>query len=175
MNRIVLLILAMFAGGLMTQTAAQQYSCTAPEHRQFDFWLGDWDVFDFSSGSKGQLAGTNRVVKLLKDCVIQENWEGSAGGKGSSFNSYFALDQQWHQTWVDDSGFRLELAGALKDGKMVLEGRSLDPKPGLSVLERITWNIVNGNPDQVRQFWQQSRDDGKSWTVAFDGLYVRKK
>jgi hypothetical protein len=169
-----MLMIALILGGLMTQTAAQSDSCTAPEHRQFDFWIGDWEVFDLSSGSKGQLAGTNRVVKLLKDCVIQEHWEGSGGGQGSSFNSYFELDKKWHQTWVDDSGFRLELEGEFKDGQMLLEGRTPGPTAGKTV-QRITWNLVNGNPDEVRQFWQQSRDDGKTWMTAFDGLYVRKK
>ena len=27
-------------------------ACTAPEHRQFDFWVGNWDVFDPKSGKQ---------------------------------------------------------------------------------------------------------------------------
>ena len=27
---------------------------------------------------------------------------------------------------------------------------------------------------KVRQFWQSSRDGGKTWAVVFDGLYERK-
>ena len=26
--------------------SAKPDSCTAPEYGQFDFWIGDWDVFD---------------------------------------------------------------------------------------------------------------------------------
>jgi len=27
-------------------------ACAAPEHRQFDFWVGRWDVFDPKSGKR---------------------------------------------------------------------------------------------------------------------------
>jgi hypothetical protein len=43
------------------------------------------------------------------------------------------------------------------------------------VKQRIRRDQVDGDPDRVRQLWESSDDGGKSWTVAFDGLYVRKK
>jgi hypothetical protein len=33
--------------------SAEPASCIAPEHRQFDFWAGDWDVFDIHSPTQG--------------------------------------------------------------------------------------------------------------------------
>ena len=43
---------------------------------------------------------------------------------------------------------------------------------GAPVVQRISWTP---EPDgRVRQMWQQSRDGGKTWTVAFDGWYRRK-
>jgi hypothetical protein len=27
---------------------------------------------------------------------------------------------------------------------------------------------------RVHQFWPQSADEGKTWTVAFDGSYIRR-
>ncbi|MEX1999309.1 MAG: hypothetical protein WD934_06445 [Gemmatimonadales bacterium] len=41
--------------------AAQQPAapCTTPEHRQFEFWIGTWDVF-----ANGRQAGTN-VIDIL--------------------------------------------------------------------------------------------------------------
>jgi hypothetical protein len=27
--------------------------------------------------------------------------------------------------------------------------------------------------DSVRQLWESSTDEGKTWTTAFDGMYVR--
>ena len=55
---------------------------------------------------------------------------------------------------------------------MVLSGKKKD-KAGKTTINRITWNALPSG--QVRQVWEQSSDDGKSWTVAFDGLYTRKK
>ena len=45
--------------------------CSTPEARQFDFWLGEWDV----SWGDGQHS-TNRVEATLGGCVIQENFDG---------------------------------------------------------------------------------------------------
>ena len=36
------------------------------------------------------------------------------------------------------------------------------------------WDVVDPT-GRVRQFWQQSADRGATWTVAFDGLYVRRE
>jgi hypothetical protein len=38
---------------------------------------------------------------------------------------------------------------------------------------RITWTPLPEG--RVRQFWENSRDEGKTWSVAFDGTYVRRK
>ena len=96
---------------------AETAPCAAPQNRQFDFWVGDWEV----TQPDGTVAGTNRVEIILGGCVLQENWE-SANGKsvGHSFNLY-ARDGKWHQTWVDNSGLLLELVGGLEDGRMVNE------------------------------------------------------
>jgi len=40
------------------------------------------------------------------------------------------------------------------------------------VRHQISWEKKGGN---VRQLWQASRNDGKTWTVLFDGLYVPAK
>jgi hypothetical protein len=68
---------------------------------------------------------------------------------------------------------RLVLAGSFANGAMVLEGRhEPDPKTGLVGRERITWTA---NADgSVRQLWESSKDDGATWSVAFDGLYRRR-
>ena len=80
-------------------------TCSMPEHRQFDFWIGDWDV-----QVSGQPAGTNTIQLILDGCVLQENWTGSKGGTGKSFNFYDSAKGKWQQTWVDNTG---QCAGAL--------------------------------------------------------------
>lgn len=142
--------------------------CTAPEHRQFDFWLGTWDVVD----PQGQAAGASQIQSILSGCVLLENWTGG-GMSGKSFNIYDAQAKKWRQSWVDDRGSVLLLEGELRDGKMVLEGRR-PGQQGAIVVNRITWNRIDGDPDRVRQHWEASRDDGKSWRTLFDGTYRRK-
>jgi hypothetical protein len=138
-----------------------------PEYRQFDFWIGEWDV-----QAGGQQAGTNSVQLILDKCVVFENWVGAKGMSGKSFNIYNAAKGKWQQTWVDDRGAVLELLGEFKDGAMRLAGDTTRGA-GKKVLHRLTFTPLEG--DRVRQFWETSNDDGKTWNVAFDGLYIRKK
>ena len=145
--------------------------CSSAEYRQFDFWLGDWNVQD----AAGNPAGTNRITSIQGGCVLLESWSGAKGGSGTStsFNMYFSADRKWRQTWVDNQGGRLDLSGGLQAGMMVLEGESPSQKdPAKLVKQRITWEKKGEN---VRQLWQASRDEGKTWQVLFDGLYVRAK
>lgn len=149
-----------------TSAAARAPACASAEHRQFDFWLGDWDV----RAPDGTRAGTNRVVSILDGCGVQENWRGARGTIGTSLNAWDAGHHVWRQTWIDSSGSVLLLEGTFRAGDMILSGET--PQPGgTRVRERITWHP---SPDgSVRQLWQQSNDDGRTWTTAFDGQYTR--
>lgn len=151
-----------------TPQPAPQPNCDAAVRRQFDFWVGDWNV---TVG--GQPAGVNRIDKILNGCALLENWTGAGGMSGKSLNFYDPTRDQWHQTWIDDRGGSLGLDGAFAGNRMVLTGDKKDPKTGKTTNNRITWTPLAG--DQVRQVWETSTDGGKSWTVAFDGLYTRKK
>ena len=157
------------AARAQTPTPPQQPPCKSrPEYRQFDFWVGEWDV----RNPQGQQAGTNSVQLILGDCVIFENWTSARGGHGKSFNVYNAAKGKWQQTWVDNSGGVLELTGEYRDGAMRFAGESVG-RDGAKTLERLTFTRLGD--DRIRQFWEQSADGGKTWTVAFDGTYVRKK
>ena len=104
-------------------------------------------------------------------CVLHESYTSSSGYYGESFNVYDANRRGWHQSWVDNTGLLLTLEGVFEDGRMVLAGETVGPDGTVSE-QRITWSVVDGDPDRVRQLWQ-TRTDGGDWTVAFDGLYVR--
>ncbi len=139
--------------------------CASPEHRQFDFWAGRWDVKE----PDGKAAGTNEIRLLFDGCALQENWAGTDGSVGTSLNVYDASRKVWHQTWVDQRGGLLVLEGRFEGGKMVLRGITV--KKDGPVENRITWQPLGGN---VRQLWEASRDSGKTWSVVFDGTYVRR-
>jgi hypothetical protein len=171
-NRLVAaLVASAFVVGAASHAFAQAQparACEAPEHRQFDFWVGRWDVY----GPKGRKAGENRIEAIADGCALLEQWTGSGGFTGKSLNIYDAGDRRWHQTWVDSSGTLLVLTGGLVERSMVMSGVTPSPSdPSKSVQQRITWTP---NADgSVRQLWETSADDGRSWTVVFDGRYVR--
>jgi hypothetical protein len=165
---IVIFPLAVFAQQEEAESAAAPAPCSMPEYRQFDFWLGDWNV-----SSNGKPAGTNSIHRVHGGCALQENWQGAGEGglSGSSFNIYDRVSGTWHQTWIDSSGTLLQLDGGLADGSMVLEGKrpARDGK-GLAY-HRISW--TPGDDGSVRQLWEVSRDEGATWNAVFDGRYEK--
>jgi hypothetical protein len=137
--------------------------CATPAHRQFDFWIGDWDV----RNPAGKLVGRNQITVMHNGCVLLESWSGNGGVTGSSFNLYDAERGKWHQTWVDNSGSLLVLEGGLAGSRMVLASA-----PG-EAMSRITWEpLADG---RVRQLWESSADRGATWKTAFDGYYEKRK
>lgn len=140
---------------------------TAPEWRQFDFWIGDWEVRD----TAGNFQGTNSVLLLLGDCVLNENWTDGSGNSGKSYNFYNATTGKWQQTWVDDKGGVQEYSGAFVDGAMRFTRESKDAA-GRPVRHRLTFFSIA--PDHVRQFAERSIDEGRNWTVDYDLHYRRK-
>lgn len=139
-----------------------------PEAAQFDFWLGEWDV----TNAQGQPVGTNTIKRVLGQCVVLEEYGEYLGGGGKSFNVYDAQKNRWQQTWVDDRGAMLHFTGEFKDGAMRLTGmgRNTEGKP---VVYRMSYTPHADG--RVRQLWESSSDEGKTWTVAFDGWYTRKR
>lgn len=130
--------------------------CGAPEHRQFDFWIGDWTVTD-SAGATTY--GLNTITREEAGCLLHERWRGSRGGTGQSFNFYDRQTQRWEQVWVASTGSVLRLQGRFDGRSMVLEGGG----------NRISWTP---QPDgRVRQVWTATPDSGKTWQTSFDGWY----
>lgn len=149
--------------GAATGQNAQQAPCSAPEYRHFDFWVGDWEV----RNAAGNLAGTNSITPMLNGCVLHEQWSGSSGSVGESFNIYDQSTGTWHQTWVDNGGLLLRLDGGLEGDSMVLRGE-LQGRDGAMRQHRITWTPRDDG--SVRQHWENSTD-GESWNTLFDGTY----
>ncbi len=139
----------------------------SPEFRQFDFWIGEWDV----KNPQGVMAGSSRVERILGECIIFENWTSGSGSSGKSFNIYDRNDGKWHQTWVSDKGTFTHYIGGLEDGKMVVVADTI--VGGKKTMAKMTFSkLSNGD---VRQFGENSADQGKTWTTAFDLTYSRKK
>lgn len=164
----VLALLAMSAP-LKAQDEAKPCPCCSEPYRQFDFWLGDWEAY----GPTGNLAGTNHIVLLHGQCVIQENWSSGGGSfTGTSYNYYDAADETWNQTWVDNQGGNLQLKGSWNGAAMVLLSEPATTADGVTSQSRITW--TPNEDGTVRQHWELTKDGGLTWSTLFDGLYKLK-
>ncbi|HEX7062762.1 MAG TPA: hypothetical protein VF200_12375 [Woeseiaceae bacterium] len=137
-------------------------SCAGAVHREFDFWVGTWDV----RSEDGELLGRNEITRIAHGCGLLENWHGADGGEGMSISTWDRGLGKWTQRWVG-AGSVLWLEGGLDEGRMILGGvRQTRVGP---VQDRITWTpLAEG---RVSQVWEISADGGKSWRLFFAGYY----
>ena len=146
--------------------------CEDPEFRQFDFWLGDWDVVSTADGTG---TGSSHIASEMGGCVIWENWTsgGGSGYFGKSYNTYNVNLHRWEQYWVDNSAGTMFFHGDLKDGVMDYWTDEVPQPNGDKLLRHL--QFFNLSPDKVRQLSQGSTDGGKSWHVEYDLTYQRRK
>src|ERR1700678_266301 len=141
--------------------AASAPQCASSAYRQFDFWAGDWDVFDV--GSPIEVAHA-QVDLILDGCVLREDYQGTDGHKGQSFTVYDAARKVWHQTWVTNRGELLQIEGKLDAGVMILSGEDHTKH----TLVRGWWKPGKG---EVHETAATSRDKGKTWDPWFDLVF----
>lgn len=157
---------ALFALPLAAAPAAQAQpatpppACTAPEHRAFDFWIGEWKAYVTGTDN---LAGLSTITREDGGCVITEHWRSQVSSfTGRSLNIYSASKKHWEQFWVDSTGNITHFIGhATPDGMDLVAGD-----------DNATRMIFTHNADgTVRQHGQVSTDSGKTWTDSYDFTY----
>jgi hypothetical protein len=136
--------------------------CIDLAYRQFDFWIGDWDVFEIERPTA--VTAHARVELILHGCVLHEVYEDLDGHKGESFSVYDSTRNTWHQSWVNDRGYLLTIEGHLEGKSLILEGVDHLPNDKLRQV-RGEWR-----PDGkgVREVALRSTDGGASWVTWFD-------
>jgi hypothetical protein len=156
-------------------SAEAQTPCSDSLHRQFDFWIGEWEVYNL----KGQKAGDSRISLILDSCIVLEEWTsaGMAQGvryAGKSFNTYNRSSRQWQQTWVDNVGGTTEyLKGKFANRVMVFETNPFYFKKDSMAVRRLSF--YNLGPEKVRQHGEISKDGTRTWTTEYDLEYRRRK
>ncbi len=151
------------------QSTHIQVGCTAKEYRQFDFWLGDWDVYN----ATGKKVGENKIVLMQDSCALQESWT-SGIQTGTSYSYYNANDKTWSQVYIDNTGNILELKGKYKNERMILKSKpAVNPKSKKSTQNVITW--FQDDSGFVHQKWDIVNSKDSVVAVAFDGIYKKKK
>jgi hypothetical protein len=149
---------------------AQKPPCSDPQFDDFDFWVGEWDVY----GPKGQLAGTNSIKKEEYGCLLVERWTNAQGQTGQSYNFVDLATGKWRQVWVS-AGTTIDYSGGLDaKGAMVLEG-SIGygaGQAGNGAKFRGSWTP---NADgTVTQHFEQFSDATGEWADWFLGTYKRR-
>jgi len=146
-------------------------SCGALDaYHRLDFWVGRWEV---RVGDRK--VGDNRIEKILDGCALTEHWTAASGGEGRSLFYHVPATGEWKQVWVTARATR---PGGLKEKTMVadyggpgvrFQGRVALPD-GSGVLDRTTLTPLDGG--RVRQVIETSSDEGETWQVRFDAVYV---
>ena len=163
-----------FAQQSNSATAQPPNPCAAPEQKQFEFWVGDWEL-TWPAQKPGEVdRGTNRIRRVLDTCVVEENFSGEKAMhlRGVSLSTFDTRTRKWKQTWVDNEGGYLDFTGEFKEGQMILARDNVRPD-GTKVIQRMVFKNIQ--PNQFDWSWESSTDGGKTWQVIWPIHYQRKR
>lgn len=145
--------------------------CDDPQHHQFDFWIGEWQVFN---AANGKLIGFTKVEKQLKDCAIVQNlvlvddeWRRSdLDYRMSGIGISTVEGDRWSVYWVDNYGDNAIALGRLQqDGAMAFESTTAE---GVKSGRAIWRPNADGTVESIHY---QSNDGGKTWKLHVHWLY----
>ena len=162
---LVLLLFSSFS--VYSQDQAENCACCTEKYGAFDYWIGEWDVYDVND----TLIGSNEISKQYDNCVLQEKWNSRGNSKGTSYNFYDKSDDSWNQVWVDNSGFVLRLKGGLIDGNMVLKSTLQEGKNG-TFYHQISW--MKNEDGSITQLWETFNKDHVKLSELFKGIYKKR-
>lgn len=165
-------ILSVFSALLIVVSSLAQSTtnkCQSAPYKQFNFWVGEWEVLDTNSN----VIGHNSILKKENNCLIHENWKSTKGFTGESFNYFDSSDSTWNQLWIGQQGNILKLKGKYNDNlkSMVLSDKHSNPNG--NIINEITWTKTEkGN---VIQTWKTFNTLEKKEQIIFKGIYQRVK
>ncbi len=149
--------------------------CAVPFYREFDFTVGDWQVYHKSTG---KLAGYDRIGRTLRGCAIQQSWISLDDHFSSEYvpfrmngKSLTAFDgSKWIQFWVDNQAGVQVLKGGPENEKFVL--RSEENVGGFEYM--LTWQRQeDGTLLNVHQRRQVDGDIKGDWELLYEWVYVK--
>ncbi|HRP10653.1 MAG TPA: hypothetical protein PLK37_06440, partial [Terricaulis sp.] len=141
--------------------------CTSAEHRQLDFWLGEWDVSP--SVSSGVIVAESSITAHDQGCIVMEHWRPLRSGHGHSMNVYDAADGAWHQMWVDSNGRRTAFRGNFAEGIMRLD---VTNAAAGAPRTRMSYRALDANT--VRQWGEQFDPAANAWNTTWEFIYRRR-
>ena len=146
-------------------------SCVSrAQNHQFDFMIGDWNIYTGHGTPNGAPQGHATFNSDLGACLIEEHNSETPDYRGWSFNSWSLVTQQWHRTYVDNEGHRIALSGGLSGKAMVMAGTQNSPSG--PVMIRVTWDPQSTT--EVLQTWEFSRNGGTTWPMRREFSYIKQ-
>lgn len=154
---------------LETKMENKKFKETESAKRAFDFWIGNWDVYQYNGDKK---YGQNIITSILDGNAIEENYfNDQKKFSGKSLNKYNPDLKKWEQFWIDTGGLTLKLEGhSPKPGHMVMTGITYQEEE--EVKNKIEWlQLEDGS---IRQTWFQKTSSQDEWNIIFDGHYKKR-
>ncbi|HEV7180227.1 MAG TPA: hypothetical protein VGN11_10150 [Candidatus Baltobacteraceae bacterium] len=143
--------------------SAANAGCSAPQYRQYDFFVGNWIV----TRKDGKQFATDQVSKAYGGCVVWEQWHGSSS-HGAGYSGYDAVRKVWVQSFMDDQGSVYTMEGHRTADALTFEGPDY-PKAGVVEQNRVAFRPLAGGV--VEEYWTVSTDGWKTSKVVFDGFF----
>ena len=180
------LLLSLWAVPLMGQPRDEKTpACPAPEARQFDFWIGDWDVQNWHRNPQtpGDATwydtgmATNRVYAILDGCAIVEHWLGrlSYGNvQGFSVRAYDPVEKVWVLVlyWPGPTGGTFgTLQGIFQHGRGEFFNDYTNAE-GLRVENRYSFSDIT--PTSLRWDAATSTDGRNTWKPGWIMEFTRR-
>lgn len=143
---------------------------TEATYADFDFWVGEWHVYDAESG---ELRGFDDIEKDLGGCVISQHWRqmddnfappGAVQRLQGKSVSGINADGQWRQVWLDNGGGNLVFTGGMVDGVMTItsEWYSVPTPNGPAIIRNIwNWRPVGENEIENWGFVERQGSDAE--------------
>jgi hypothetical protein len=171
LSLVILLISALSLSYRIAYAQNNEKPCSLPEASQLDFWIGKWELSWKDPDGKDR-NGTNIINKILRGCVIEENFTADDNSLvGKSYSVYNPTKKIWQQTWIDNTGAYLDFTGGL-DGDKVILWRKATNKAGKEIIQRMVFYEITA--DKFYWNWENSTDDGKTWNLVWKIQYTRK-
>lgn len=171
-NLIVLALLAAAPALADTASAAAAQSarpdCSAPIYRRFDFWIGQWNVYDTASG---RLYANSRIETVMAGCGVRENYDSpqAPGGpyQGTSYTGFNRNEARWHQMYLDVNGNVTWYSGDFDGDNLVLTATAAN-----GAIQRMVYRPQQDG--SVRQIGTVSTDGARTWQAGYDYTYRRR-
>ncbi|HKJ15717.1 MAG TPA: hypothetical protein VJ984_00020 [Xanthomonadales bacterium] len=148
----------------------------------FDFWVGEWMVYEKESGL---MVGFDMIEEIRGGCAIRQHWRhmndlysipGASWRMQGGGDSSLGVDGKWHQTWIDNNGSHIQLSGGLDDdGVMVLQSDWMEftDRQGNKRKNRHRWHWAPQDDGTIHNwgFQQTELPQASDWVKYYDVIY----